>query len=223
MRMAWVIVVSAGLVGCINYPVLIPAPDAVHVADRPNTALAEANGVRLVVSQAHWHGVPSELPGLVTPIDVYVENHSGAPLRIRYMEFRLTGPSGFVVTAIPPHRIQRPAQQVVVPGPFYPSFGFYVAAPFAPYYPGISPWAGAWDYEPGFYDSYSYWTPALPTPDMLRRALPEGVLQNGGNVRGLLYLPRVTQQDVRFVFQVQLVNAETQQGVGMLAVPLTLE
>ena len=205
---------------CITGPYLVPAPQAVHLSGNPNTGTSDLVGVRLVVTNQQWDGMPVDLANVVTPLYVVLENHSGIPLRVRYQDLEVTGPTGFRVAALPPYQIQRPSVVYPATAPFYPSIGFYIAPPYSAYYPGLPLWGGPYDYDLGWYDSYASWQPALPTADMLRKAILEGVLQDGGNVSGFLYLPRIDAvgQEVRISFK--LVNANTGKEFGQITVPL---
>ena len=81
-----------------------------------------------------------------------------------------------------------------VPVPFVTGIygdGFYVAAPYGPYYRGFPPWPGTFPFAYGYYDNYyPYWPQSLPTTDMLSKTLPEGVVDNGGKVAGFLFFQR---------------------------------
>lgn len=76
---------------------------------------------------------------------------------------------------------------------FHGGFGIYAPYPYPPYY---APWPyfgyGSYYYGPfvRYWDA-PYYAQVLPTEDMLRRGLPEGVLQAGGNIAGYVYFQNV--------------------------------
>lgn len=83
---------------------------------------------------------------------------------------------------------------------------------FAPYYgpvygPGVRyadrAWADGWGANP--YHAPGRWRPDLPTERMIRRALPEGVLEPGGAVAGFLYFDEVDDETRRITFEADLV------------------
>ncbi|MBI5545670.1 MAG: hypothetical protein HY901_17420 [Deltaproteobacteria bacterium] len=207
---------------CASYTTLAPPPGAPTLAGKEKATVAESSGVRMVVN-GHWSGQPSNLPDLVTPVRVTLENHSGAPLTVRYDDFALRT-SGFVARALPPFEIQRPGAEG---GAGWPYFGFGVGAYSGPFYWGWDPWPGfGWwgsGYYPGYYGSY-YLAEPLPTRDMLKKALPEGVLEDGGQVSGYVYFQRVQASEGTLVqLSLDLLNAQDKSSVGWIGVPLVVK
>lgn len=204
--------------GCVHRPVLLPAPGAMS-ADNERAAVAEEAGVKAVVV-GRWSGYPSNLSDILTPVRVTLTNKSGHPVRLRYQEFGLTAPTGVRTAALPPFSVQRPARMAIAPT--YPYVGLWLAPPYAPFYPGIRRWHGPFAWNPGFYaQGYTYWEPSLPTRDMLLRALPEGVLAEGGEITGYLYFPRLSaDQGTQVTFVFDLVHAESEAELGTVSVPL---
>jgi hypothetical protein len=101
--------------------------------------------------------------------------------------------------------------------------GFLVAPWAARYYRGVLPWYGPFPYDPVYYNRwYGAWPPNLPNDEVLRRALPEGVLQPGGQVSGFLFFkeqPPGTQLDLFMA----LIDAESGQSFGTIAIPFTVK
>jgi hypothetical protein len=210
------------LVACAHAPRLVPAPEAQRVPNDPSTAVAAAAGVEVYVNAQQWDGIPPDLPSIVTPVYVTIANRSDAPVLVRYRDFTLTGPSGLQTAAIPPLHIQRPGTAVAV----VPRFGwnrFLVFRPYGPFYPTVPMWGGPFDYDPLLYDQlYGSWKPPLPSPDMLNQAVPEGVLQPGGQTAGFLYFHRL-EQNGRVLFVYTAVDATTSASIATLHVPMTLQ
>lgn len=70
------------------------------------------------------------------------------------------------------------------------------------------------EYDPMYNEHYySYWR-ELPTPDMRRRALPDGVLESGGRAEGWFYFEKVQDNVDRLTFRADLVHAETGRQFG---------
>lgn len=218
MRRLLPLLVLLGLAGCVHRQVLLPAPGTMS-PENERAAVSEQAGVKAVVV-GRWSGYPSNLADLLTPVRVTLINKSGHPLRLRYQELTLAAPTGVTVAALPPFSVQRPGRMAIAPT--YPYFGLWLAPPYWPYYPGIRHWYGPFAWNPGFYSSgYAYWEPSLPTRDMLLRALPEGVLADGGEITGYVYFPRVNaDQGTTVTFGFELVDAESEAALGSLAVPL---
>jgi hypothetical protein len=215
MRTALVAAIAAlALIGCANNPpIILPAAGAPTVPGRNDAAVAESNGIRQVVYTDAWQGTPRDLGLLITPLDVTLENHSNHAIRIEYRSFALKT-AGYTAEAISPYQIQRPGAEVVKP--FYWGDGFLVAPPYAGFYPGYPPFVGPFSWAP-----YGTWQPPLPTPDMIARGIPEGVLNDGGHVRGFLYFPRVpAAPEVALDFVSSLPDAQTNAVVSTLSIPL---
>lgn len=211
---------ASALVACAHDPQFRPAAGAAPVPGEPLAAQASAAGVRLVVNQHPWSGEPRALPDLVTPLQVTLSNDSGAPVPIRYRDFTLTTANGVRISALPPFQIQRPGAQTSLVRPLFPSEGFYLFGPYGDYYPGLPIWSGAFDSDLAWYDSAYQWQASLPTPDMLQKALPEGMLQPGGRVTGYLYFNRV-QQTGSVRFDARFLEPGTGKALAELDIPLT--
>lgn len=213
-----------------------------------NTAVAEAQGVRMVANGASWHGNPSDLEHAVTPVQIGIENRSGRALRIKYDEFVLVGDSRFQYSALSPFETSNEGLAVggsgdatghvsfgvgvgVGAGPWgygpWP-YGAWGPGPFVAGYGGYGwgPWGPGWNaplYDPWFVDPFYgpygyYWVPPepLPTRDMLRRALPEGVLEDGGSVAGFVYFQNVSGREHSVTLRARLVDARTGEQFGTL-------
>ncbi len=209
------IVLFAVAAGCGHVGALKPAVAAQAVPGQKDTAAAEAAGVRVIVYGA-WDGTPSDLGDLVTPVRVTVENHSGAPLRVHYEQFQLTSASGLQANAMPPFSIQRPGSVT----PYYPYTGFFIAPMFSPWYPGLAPWSGPFNYDPFYYENYYRWQQPLPSRDMLVKALPVGVLDDNGQVTGYLYFQKVAKDTPQVTFSYDLVDAKSGNALGKIGIPL---
>ena len=205
--------------GCAHYgPELVPAPGVAQVPGEKLEAEVAQGQVRATVSGERWHGNPVDLGALVTPLRVTITNEGREPVRIAYRDFALVSSSGFRGTAMSPFAIQRAGATVAVE-PFYRWSGFYIAPTWSPYYPGLTPWGGWWDY--GGYGVVQ--VQPLPSRDMLSKALPEGVLEPGGTVSGYLYFQHVGQEVGSLQFQATLVSPESQQRISELKVPFMVK
>jgi hypothetical protein len=231
--------------GCLSETKLQPLPSTpTTLAGR---AVAESHGVRLVAEPSVWKGRPSNLESLVTPVWVRLENQSGRPLRISHELFSLEGGSRFSYAALSPFEVRREELAVGGSGLQGPSFSFGVGLgwgwggypglgyPWSPllwsppfYRPYWDPWWGSFHgFGPypsyGYYPYYSTPVEALPTRDMLRRALPQGTLEDGGIVSGFLYFQDVGGSERRVTLQARLVDARTGEPFGTLSIPFQVE
>ena len=100
---------------------------------------------------------------------------------------------------------------------------FMVAPHFANFYPGMEAWPYSYPYDPFYYDSlYASWPEKLPTQDMLSKGLPEGVVQNNGNISGFIYFKGVGSQESSVTFGMNLVDATNGQSIGQVSVPFAV-
>jgi hypothetical protein len=227
----------------------MPGPTAQVPAGQDKTAKAQASGVQVAVTTESWKGRPSDLPRVLTPVRVTIQNRSGHPIRLRYQDFALVGSSGFTYVSIPPleargnqvseapsaatpstRRVstQAPPQPVTPPArqavrPQFVHQGFYVSPWYSYNYPGLGVWPGYFPWDPYYYDRYyAVWPEPLPTRDMIERALPEGVLQNGGTISGYLYFNDVEREN-SVAFRFPVVAADTNQVLGTATIPFEVE
>lgn len=250
--LAGLLLVWSGMAACVHVPVLKPEPGDALAPGKPNIALADVAGVRVSVAGDAWKGDPPNLGELFTPVQVSIENHSGKVVRVSYNDFSLSGGSGFRYSAIPPMsakgQINRAAAsppnisiepalyapassnaglarqiQLVAWVPRYYHRGFFIAPHYSYYYPGFAPWPYAYPYDPFYYDRlYAYWPERLPTQEMLSEALPEGAVQNDGQVTGFLYFQGVGKRESRVTFQMNLVDTNNGQSFGQVSIPFAV-
>jgi hypothetical protein len=103
--------------------------------------------------------------------------------------------------------------------PRFHSHRFHVAPPYVRFYLGYTPWPHAWHGDVVYYERWHrYWPTQLPSEEMLQRALPEGVLEEGGSVAGYLYFQHIGRES-SVKLEVQLTNATSSARVGELSVP----
>ncbi|WAS97321.1 hypothetical protein [Nannocystis punicea] len=210
----------AVLLGCAHP--LAPAPEARRVPGLGDAAMAEDAGVEVIASANAWRGFPPDLEDAVTPLLVILTNRSDRSLELRYEHFRLVSPGGVNYVALPPFRIHDTVYAPI--DMVYPATGFGVAPYLSPWYPGWSVWSGPFPYRGMYYDSYytGFQRVALPSGDMIQKALPEGVLSPGGRITGYLYFEHV--EDTRRVdFVADLVDAGTGEPFGAVEIPFVVE
>lgn len=217
--------------GCVTETTLQPLPTAPTI--QAGSVVAEEQGVRLVANGASWRGTPSNLERIVTPVQVRIENHSGRPLRLNYESFVLVGSSRFQYSALSPFELHEEGLAAVggsgVDGDAGLSVGFGSWWGWGPWasslaYTSGRPWGPDWGdpwYDP-FYGPYSarYRAPEpLPTRDMVRQALPEGLLEDGGAITGFLYFQNVSEREGQVTLQARLVDARTGEQFGTVSIP----
>ena len=213
----------AGLSAIILMCTIGIAAAQIEPEERANTTVA---GVHITVTADAWTGLPPDI-GEIEPLLVTIENNSGVPLRIRYDQFSAVGPTGDRKRALPPFEIRGTewVDPYYLPGAYpFAADRFWVAPHLGGFYPGLRPFGGPFIYDPWFYSSYyPSWRVGLPTQDMLSQALPEGVVEPGGKIAGFLYIEDKPKEGKHARFVYDIVNAETQERLGRVEVPIEID
>jgi len=193
----------ASVSACASEPELLPAPGHRSAMGRSSLAVESRNGVTVTADGSVWDSSPKNLSTELAPVWVTLHNETGRSLRVQFDEFTLRGASGAIYMALAPYVLRasgsRPVFEVQDSGDFDK---FQVAPYLAPFYPWLPVWNGPLSCGPSI-DSVA-WRAGLPTDSMLERALPEGVLENGGSVSGFLYFQKVDVRESRATFQAGL-------------------
>lgn len=188
------------------------------------------DGVKVTTRGDTWPG-DAVIREEVTPLHIKLENDSGRPLRVEYKRFVLVDESGKQYTALPPYEIGGTAKKPVkvtvyrpFADPYFGYQGFYIYPYYSSLYPGATIWSAppTYGYDIDYYrDTYTYWKKiGLPTPEMLRRALVEGVLEPGGSMSGFLYFPEIPKQTENVRLQVRLIDANTDRTFATVTMPM---
>ena len=221
--------VASLALGCgAQRAVLTPAPGA-QTAAGSRVAVAQADGVTLRVEPGAWPG-PRSVETAVTPLKVTFENNGTRPVAIRYDHVALVTQDGKRLTALPPFQAQREAAGTVIPpAPLTDlRFGyrrFFVAPHLRWYYSRLSPFRSPFLYDRLYYDRYvDYWASRHIAMEQVRRnAIPEGVLEPGGQITGYLYFEDVADEDVlQVTFHADLVDAATGDALARVEVPFNV-
>jgi hypothetical protein len=173
---------------------------------------ATAADVEVVVIADAWRGWPRDLWRVVTPIHVSITNRGDVPLRVARANFALLVDGRRRLAAADPHDVRG----VIYEPP--PAVWVQTRAGLPP--PGYTEWAlqpsaptGSWDPRVG--DQF-----ALPTPEMLERALPEGVLEPGRTTSGFLYFERAPAAPARLELTALVVDALSGEPRGTVVVQI---
>ena len=235
---AALLLITFFLSGCATTS-LSPGAGVTTQAGAPSVAVSKIDGVSMSVQADAWQG-DSAVTARVQQIRVTIHNDGDSPIRVRYSDFALIGPGGRRYAALPPFRVEgqilNPRLAVgyspfVMPGFVYRRF--YVAPYFAPLYPGMPVFRRHYYfYDPFYYDFYYMDLAAAirPTVEMLSLALPEGVIEAGGEVAGFLYFEKVGRDVPLVTFQANLVAVGSGDGetgaagadFGQISIPFTV-
>jgi len=216
---------ALALAGC-GHGRMLPSASANVVPGAPAAASAEENGVAISADGDDWKGRPADLPQRLTPLKVRIVNHSGRPIEILYERFVLTGDRGHRYQPLPPVPIdhQKPLDGTGTVRPIFASASFYVAQRYGDIYPSLPPWSRSLPRDARFSEQqYRRWPDDLPTREMQRLGLPEGVLADGGEISGYLFFEDATRREGRLTFSAALDDGDGGGSVAELEIPFRVE
>lgn len=223
------------LSACVHQASLKPDPSAQSLPGNPQTALAEAGGVRVLASGESWKTQDSQSSDRLTPIEIRVENHSGRTLQISHEDFSLNGDTGTsygAIAATPGNeQIGKTRLSSLAPDARYQRMSIYVPvtatcdqqrlvdAPYLAYsYAGPTPPVGLQPYVPEAYDAAC----RSKTPQTLAGALPEGTLPDGATTSGIVYFQGLGKRESSVRLNVSLVDSSNRQPLGQVSIPLSV-
>lgn len=208
------------LLAACSHPFQAASPNQ-SVPGSPQVARAAAKGVSMTAQINAWTGDPAGLESIVTPVKVSLMNESDHPVSLRYKNFTLSNPAGVHGEAIPPFEIKGSTDPVAESiSPSYTFRSFYPYPAYRMYGSAYNFWPDNFGWDAAWYNSaYQYWSRELPTADMLRKAIPEGVLNPGGEVSGYLYFQLVPSDANMLDLQSKLFDATTHDPLATLDLP----
>lgn len=183
----------------------------------------EAEGVALVAMPDAWTGWTG-IERAVTPLRVRVDNQSDRSIVVRYDHFKVSSPD-HLYAAIAPMQMDERVMRAYS-GPIDPVWS-YDRYTVAPYYQNAYPAFGVYSDYPW---NRSYWSPypadwidvELPTAEMLRRVLPEGVIAPGGHVEGVLFFEHVPDDATSLRLEASFPDARSDEVIARLEVPVVV-
>jgi hypothetical protein len=222
MRTRTLAAVALSVVGaaCGSTTTLSPGPDSAMAPVGPGEGtVASETGVRMVVRARAWQGDPETLESEMTPLFVEITNSSNHPLLVRYRDLQIHTNEGESFAALPPYDIDEDVTERLAVYD-YSYAGFRVAPYLANYYPRMHVADPYW-WDGGYYDAFvpAYRRVRLPTQDMIRLALPEGVLEPGSKMSGFVYFEELDNDVTRVVLTTDLIDAKTRTRFGRIEVP----
>lgn len=215
LALAYALAASCGA----SSTLILPAPTA-ETAGARNVATTTEGGVMAEVATEAWNSFPPDLEKQVTPIRLTLVNQSGEPVKVRYQDLQLVSQDGRVYRALPPFRIDKEVEVRAV-NPEFEYTGFALSPYYGGLYSGMGTYGYGFGYDRGYYSYYDYWEADLPTDAMLRKALPEGVIEPGGRVSGFVYFEHIKPNETdRVAFTYDVEHAEDGMKVSRLSIPL---
>jgi hypothetical protein len=218
------IAAAAGTWGCARTTAeLSPAPDAMLISGGIGQgATATVAGVQVVARTRAWHWDPTNLDTKVTPILLELQNTGDRAVSVRYNHISLGDDAGNRFNVMPPYDIDATlSESYTIRNPYYGFNRFAVAPYLSRWYPRFDRYDGAFAYDPGYYRPYvtEYARVALPTADMVQRALPEGVISAGGRAEGFVYFEAFHRGAKMLTLHVDIVDAVSGALLGTAQIP----
>jgi len=203
---------------------LTPAPGAMRVSGTGEGATATIASVQVVARTKAWHWEPTDLDTKVTPMLIELQNNGTRPVLVRYNHISLMDDGGNRFAVMPPYDIDGTVSEAfTVENPYYGFNRFAVAPYLSRWYPRFARYDGAFAYDPAYYRPYytRYLNVALPTADMVRRALPEGVISPGGHAEGFVYFEAFRRGARMLTLDVDVVDAVSGAVLGTAQIPFS--
>jgi len=227
-KTAWISaqsVLAAAFSASCGHGVLAPASSATVVPNAPTAAFSVADGVRCSANVGAWNGREGVLAEFVVPVKVRIKNESGQPIRVLYEQFALLGKKGRSYRPIPVLPVDDEVRKRVEPmRPMYASTGFFVAPRFHDVYATLDPWSAPLQRDEALHaELFHRWGKRPPDRQMMREALPEGVLENGGIVTGFLFFESPLDREDRVTFQADFDAGDGQRKVASIDIPFRVE
>jgi hypothetical protein len=204
---------------------LVPASAASVVPNAPTAAYSEVDGVRCSANAGAWNERTGEIPSFVFPVKVRIKNDSGRPIRVRYEDFVLVGKKGQSYRPVPVLPID-PDERRRMPklNPMYASSKFFVAPGFHDVYATLEPWTAPLQRDKSLYDRLFRRWGKKPLPlDVLRVALPEGVLDDGGILTGYLFFESPLDEEKRVTFEAIFDGQDGRATIASIEIPFKIE
>ncbi len=227
-RIGWtigpIVLVTATALGC-GHGTLVPASSASIVPNAPSAAYSIAEGVRCSANVGAWNGRENEIPSFVVPVKVRIKNASGGPIRVRYEDFSLVGRKGRSYRPVPVLPMDADARKRIPKlAPIYAASKFFVAPGFHDVYATLEPWTAPLERDDELYERlFRRWGKQPPALDVLRVALPEGVLDDGGVVTGYLFFESPLDKEDRVTFEATFGGGDGQTTVASIEIPFKIE
>lgn len=218
------IAVAAGTWGCARTTAeLSPAPGATLVSGGIGQgATATVAGVQVIARAKAWHWDPTDLDTKVTPVLLELQNNGNRAVVVRYNHISLVDDAGNHFNVMPPYDIDGTLSEAfTIRSPYYGFNRFAVAPYLSRWYPRFDRYDGAFAYDPAYYRPYvtRYAQVALPTADMVQRALPEGVISAGGRAEGFVYFEAFHRGERALTLNVDIVDAVSDTLLGTAQIP----
>jgi len=204
---------------------LAPASSATVVPNAPTAAYSVAEGVRCSANVGAWSARQSEIPSFVVPVKVRIKNASGRPIRVLYEDFALIGNKGRSYRPVPVLPIDVDERKRIPRlDPIYASSNFFVAPGFRDVYATLPPWNTPLQRDEALHDQlFRQWGKRRPALDVLRVALPEGVLDDGGVVTGYLFFESPLEKENRVTFEASFEGGDGRTTVASIEIPFKIE
>lgn len=230
------LVLALALGACARTSITL-APGAQTVPGAADVGVQQVAGVRVTVQADAWPG-DRRVAEVVHAVRVTIANGSGMTLRVKYGDFALVSAGGRRYAALPPVKVEGELLSPLLADGYAPILapgfvhrGFYLAPYFGRLYPGLPVWRSRYAfYDPWYYGAYypSLARAMRPTVEMLGLALPEGVLEPGGQVGGFVYFQQVAPGTASVTLHAALVAVADSAGaashamLGDVAIPFSV-
>lgn len=183
---------------------------------------------RLALPTPVWSREP-RVRQFVTPLKASIRNTSETTINLQYQQMVLQGAEGKLYAALPPYAIDGEVSKTLGTVADHAPIGFlanefHISPYHQYYYPGLAVYSGAFEYDRAYYERYyPIWQSVeLPTPAMVRRAIPEGTIHPRGIVSGVVFFEPVDSSEEKIDFHFKLVQSTDGSSLGSISIPFNV-
>ncbi len=184
--------------------------------------------VELTAGSDMWDG-KDEVPKNVTPLRITIDNGGEDPIIVRYNGFELNNSEGYEYSALPLYQMDTELEKLIVdkdvrviPEPYYEFNNHFIYPIYGPIYTGIETTQYDYIIDQEIQEKFLKWETMnadLPTQEMRRKALPEGILDRDGIVSGFLFFEKVRPTDDVVDLEFDIINARTGETKDTIEIP----
>lgn len=208
---------------------LRPAPAAKRVG--VYKAVDNVADIYVETTVGKWPG-DAQVLRYTTPLHVLLRNEGDSAVAIEYQYFELADRTGHQYAALPPLDIETaegaPSRVKIsnrLLNPLFTARAYQIHPMYGSVYdqfPQLETNRYRLGYSIDYHETnWPYWRDkgALPTREMFSHAIPQGVLQPGGEIEGYIFFEKVEPNAGVVTFRAEFVDAETGEWLARASIP----
>ena len=190
-------------------------------SQRAHRRVLRRGGGRCSANVGAWNGRENkESPSFVVPVKVRIKKPAGVESACRYERLLAGRQEGRSYRPVPVLPMDADARKRIPKlARIYAASKFFVAPGFHDVYATLEPWTAPLERDDELYERlFRRWGKQPPALDVLRVALPEGVLDDGGVVTGYLFFESPLDKEDRVTFEATFGGGDGQTTVASIEI-----